>query len=86
MSRTRAERRHHERRLKAIRRHYNNAGSRSPMHVGIVLQTPCSCSCWMCGNQRKRHGMNMQEYRARQRFTDGPGDICSLPKKCKLTW
>lgn len=40
MARTRALRRHHERRLKAIRRHYNNAGSCSSTHVGMVYHTP----------------------------------------------
>ncbi|EAO9319274.1 hypothetical protein OK94_01280 [Salmonella enterica] len=70
MARTRAQRRHHERRLKAIRRHYNNARSCSSTHVGMVYHTPCSCSCWMCGHQRKNHGMNRQEVRARLRYTD----------------
>lgn len=70
MSNTRAKRRPHERRLKAIRRHYNNAGSRSPTHTGMVFQTPCSCNCWMCVNQRKRNGINIQEIRARLRYKD----------------
>lgn len=70
MSRTRAERRDHERRLKAIRRHYNNAGSRSPTHIGMVYQTPCFCSCWMCGNQRNHHGMSFKEIHDRLRYTD----------------
>lgn len=70
MSRTRAERRHHERRLKAIRRNYNNAGNRSPGHIGMVYHTPCSCSCWMCGNQREHHGMSWQEIIDRLRYTD----------------
>ncbi|MBL5966442.1 hypothetical protein FCH31_06835 [Lelliottia amnigena] len=70
MPRTRAERRHHERRLKAIRSHYNNAGNRSPAHIGSVYQTPCTCSCWMCGNQRHHHGMSRQEINDRLQYTD----------------
>jgi len=70
MARTRAQRRHHERRLKAVRKHYHNAGNGSQAHTGMVYRTPCLCSCWMCGHQREGHGQNMQEIRARLRYTD----------------
>ncbi len=70
MARTRAERRNHERRLKSARKHYNNAGSRSQAHIGIVYHTPCTCSCYMCGHQRQVHGQAIQEVRARQRYCD----------------
>ena len=70
MSRTRAQRRHHEQRLKAVRKHYHNANRLSPRHQGKAYHTPCLCSCWMCGHQREGHGPNMQEVRARLRYTD----------------
>lgn len=70
MSRTRAERRHHEWRLKAIRKHYHNVQSATAVYRGKVYLTPCQCSCWMCGHQRKFHGMNIQERKARLRNTD----------------
>lgn len=86
MFRTRAERRHHERQLKAIRRHYNNSGSRLPTHSGVVYQTPCSCSCWMCGNQCNHHGLSWQEINDSLRYTDYQEDRCTTirPKNiCK---
>lgn len=67
---TRAQRRHHACRLKAKRARYYNAGTRSPAAIGIVSRTPCLCSCWMCGHQRRHEGMNMQERRARLCYTD----------------
>ena len=66
----RSERRHHARRLKAKRCRYRNNGDGSPAAVGMVVRTPCLCSCWMCGHQRQYEGQNMQERRARLRFTD----------------
>ncbi|RYC43696.1 hypothetical protein CTN06_06450 [Pectobacterium zantedeschiae] len=68
--RNRSWRKHHESRLKKKRIHYHNAGDGSAVAIGYCYQTPCLCSCWMCGNQRKHHGMNMQERRARTRNTD----------------
>lgn len=71
MSRTRAERRHHERRIKQKRRLYFHAfASMSPRMVGIIARTPTSCSCPMCGNQREHHGMSWQEINDRLRYTD----------------
>lgn len=63
-------RRHHAARLKRKRSHYFNAGDRSPVAIGSCYQTPCLCSCWMCGNQRKHFGMGMQELKARAKYTD----------------
>jgi len=33
------------------------------VRVGFTAHTPKSCSCWMCGNQRKYHGDTLQEKR-----------------------
>ncbi|ECT1736176.1 hypothetical protein DVZ67_18615 [Salmonella enterica subsp. enterica serovar Saintpaul] len=63
-SQKRAMRRHHTKRLKAKRNHYNNIGAGGMVALGIVYRTPCLCSCWMCGNQRQYHGMHIQERRA----------------------
>lgn len=70
MARTRAERRHHMWRMKANRRTDWNIGNGGPRALGQHYRTPCNCSCWMCGHQRQGHGMNMQELRARARYTD----------------
>ena len=58
----RALRRHHLDRVKKKRKHYwhGNAGA-DPRSAGLCLGTPCLCSCWMCGNQRKYHGLTIQE-------------------------
>lgn len=47
-------RRHHTQRLKKKRSTYKggHAGS-TPRMLGIYLHNPCTCSCWMCGNERK---------------------------------
>lgn len=65
MARTKAERRHHARRVKANRKTYNNAGARSPAHIGKVAVTPCLCSCWMCGNRRSLEGLRAASKQAR---------------------
>lgn len=55
----RAERRHHYRRLKKARVDYHYWGrgtalmSWTKAHLGMAVETPCSCSCPMCGNPRK---------------------------------
>lgn len=68
-SKKRAVRRHHAARLKAKRMYYYNAAAGGLAAVGIVYQTPCLCSCWMCGNQRKHHGMPIQERKARALYS-----------------
>ena len=30
---------------------------------GMLRKTRCTCSCWMCGHQRKYFGLTMQERR-----------------------
>lgn len=67
-SQKRALRRHHAARLKTKRSHYYNAGAGGPVAFGKVYHTPCLCSCWMCGNQRKHHGAGMQERRSRELY------------------
>lgn len=71
MSHTRALRRHHAARIKHSRRKYSHVfDSTSARVIGIVARTPSLCSCHMCGHQRELHGPNMQEVRARLRWTD----------------
>lgn len=53
----RAIRRHHAKRLKNVRKYYQGGhGGSTPRILGIYLHTPCNCSCWMCGNERKYFG------------------------------
>ncbi len=53
----RALRRMHVQRLKKNRQGYWGRQSEqeqmSPKLLGKVAQTPATCSCWMCGNDRK---------------------------------
>jgi hypothetical protein len=66
----RALRRHHIARLKKNRRFY---WGRDLMREHAKLQrsvvnTPCLCSCWTCGNRRKHFGKKtIQELRNLQR-------------------
>ena len=55
---SRAERRHHIVRLKKSRVRYwaNQPGTWEARRLGAVVQHPCICSCWMCGNPRKWAG------------------------------
>lgn len=60
----RAERRHHYRRLKQRRIDRNYWGRYNDgfsfgwpkSHIGMAVNTPCNCSCPMCGNPRKHFG------------------------------
>ena len=51
----RAIRRHHYERLKRkrIRDNHWYHGVLSERWLGISINTPTPCSCWMCGNPRK---------------------------------
>lgn len=50
----RALRRHQAARLKAARRfHWGRDIGDDPAALGKVVDTPCPCSCWMCGNPRR---------------------------------
>ena len=67
----RAVRRHHALRLKRKRSQYHNSGDgQNETNIGKCYRTPCLCSCWMCGNQRRVYGANIQEIRARLKYTD----------------
>ncbi|MBP6138957.1 MAG: hypothetical protein KBD96_01335, partial [Brachymonas sp.] len=51
----RALRRHHTARLKAARAHWHWGRSLqgNAKALGKVVNTPCPCSCWQCGNPRR---------------------------------
>lgn len=70
MVRNRAWRRHHISRLKSKRKTYRIALAKTEKVVGKIYCTPCACSCYLCGNQRIYHGVNIQEQRVLLRFTD----------------
>ncbi len=58
-SRKRSIRRHHRERLKKNRAGYwgwSYETKPMPSTFGNkVVDTPCDCSCWMCGNPRRHH-------------------------------
>ena len=66
----RALRRHHVARLKRKRIGYWGRGKFlewDEKGLGAVVQHPCVCSCWMCGNPRKWLGeQSIQERREAQ--------------------
>ena len=50
----RAQRRHHIARLKVARcQHWGRDIRYDAKSLGKVVDTPCPCSCWMCGNPRR---------------------------------
>ena len=58
----RSLRRHHTARLKRNRAGYWAGYAASTKRAsGMVVATPKACSCWMCGNARKYHGVTYQE-------------------------
>ncbi len=69
----RAQRRHHYKRLKLLRKkkwaHWN--WHMSDEHAGFYASTACVCSCWMCGNPRRKFkAITRQEYFANIRFVE----------------
>lgn len=59
----RALRRHHAKRLKKNRKQHWGMPL-EPKALGRVLNTATPCSCWMCGNPRRRFGTkSLQERR-----------------------
>lgn len=50
--RSRAENRHHKRRVWNKRRHYRTASAGTPRAMGMAATTPKPCSCVMCCNPR----------------------------------
>lgn len=60
----RALRRHHRLRLWKKRREYLLALFAShPKRVTQLINTPCVCSCWLCGHSRRHFGPGSQELR-----------------------
>lgn len=60
----RALRRHHLARLKRVRAKYRwGVANTTPRILGMVVNTPCPCSCYLCGNARKFQGRSIQERR-----------------------
>ncbi|WNP29372.1 hypothetical protein RN616_12615 [Morganella morganii] len=68
--RSKAIRRHHEKRLKSKRSKYYNAGRATKRNIGMCYRTPALCGCWMCANHRKVFVMSIKEVRDRQRCID----------------
>jgi len=53
----RALRRHHVARFKRSRRfHWGRDLAQEPKLLAKAVDTPCPCSCWMCGNPRRYFG------------------------------
>ncbi len=83
----RAVRRHHYKRLKLLRKkkwifwnwHISDRIS------GIYANTACRCSCWMCGNPRRKFkAISRQEFIANIVFVEGCLEVginCSLDYK-----
>lgn len=64
---TRAQRRHDTRRVKARFTQIQKAKDwvASAKHAGVFANHGKVCSCWMCGNPRRKLGLlTMQELRA----------------------
>jgi len=57
------EKRHHRERLKKKRRNYWGCVVKDERRLGILVNTPKPCSCFMCRNRRKDEGPTLQERR-----------------------
>ena len=66
---SRSLRRHHEQRVKRrVAAYYGGYARRDPRHIGKIAHARQLCSCWMCGNPRRRLGEpTLQELRAADR-------------------
>jgi hypothetical protein len=64
--RSRAERRHHEFRIKQrVRGYYSGYAKDSPRHIGKIAHARRLCSCPLCGNPRRHMGaQTIQERRS----------------------
>lgn len=70
---TRAIRRHHRERLKKNRRFwYGRDLDKEPKALGIVINTPCQCSCFLCAKKRKYFGQTVQEKREEKKHDKSP--------------
>lgn len=65
----RALRRHHRNRLKSKRINLNYwCKDKDDRLLGISINTPCPCSCFMCGNPRKYYNeVTRQEKRCQDK-------------------
>lgn len=62
----RALRRHHTARLKRSRRfHWGRDLAHELKSLAKAVNTPCPCSCWMCGNPRRYFGELTRQERRR---------------------
>lgn len=76
----RAERRHHYARLKHKRQALHYYGSYleglDKVRLGVAVDTPCDCSCPMCGNPRRHFGeLTMAERRQQASYQDQMSDL-----------
>lgn len=62
----RAIRIHHRERLKNNRKNYWG-GDLTDRKIGILINTPKICSCWMCGNARNIYGKSLKEISMNQK-------------------
>lgn len=69
----RAFRRHHEQRVKRrVAGYYGGYARDNPRYIGKFAHARQLCSCWMCGNPRRRLGeRTLQERRAAANFAAG---------------
>ena len=68
--------RKHTQRVHNKRKKYFAAEGRSPRHLGVILETPATCSCMMCGNPRKHAGGSLQEKRSEESFKAFIEEFC----------
>jgi hypothetical protein len=72
---------HHRQRLSKKRQlHFSRDLTTNPKELAKTINTPTPCSCWMCGNQRKHHGLTLQEQKMLIKFTEidnySPSRLC----------
>lgn len=76
----RSIRRHHRARLKASRRfHFGRDLRLEPKTLSRVVDTPCPCSCWGCGNPRRNLGERSLPERIADDRRDEINDLWLLP-------
>lgn len=70
---SKAERRHHRERLKKKCKNYwglgNHREAPTGRMLGILVNTPKRCSCFMCRNRRQDEGETVQERRHKESNT-----------------
>lgn len=73
--RSRAVRRHHEKRVKTrVASYYGGYAAHDPRALGRLAHSRAPCSCFMCGNPRRYLGeRTLQEWRAEHAATEQEG-------------